>query len=638
MILSDGWFANPTSKAGRCSPRRGCAWRMQFVLAALLGAAVTGNALGGQANSLMDISADGKLLACANRDSGSVTVVDLATHTKLREIQVGKKPEGLSFLGDTHRLAVAVYGDDVVHILNADAGTRERSIDVFDEPYAVVSTADGGRIYVTLEYPGQIVEIDPVEGHVVRTFDAGRFPRGIALAPDESRLYYCEYFTAVVRVIDLKDGQTVDEWTGPATDNLARQLVVHPRRPKVYLSHIRSKITAVHGAGSIFPYLAIVDTRPGEDRRRTRIPMDAFRGNLVTANPWEVAVSPDGRRLYIVFAGTNDMFACDIVDDDYREVAEAGYLQLGNNPRAVRVAPDGNTFYVYNALDFNVVAYDAKQLRPVASVSVCDCPLDEDVLAGKRLFYSALQPMVSRRWISCSSCHPDGDADGRTWHNPEGLRNTQSLAGMAWTHPIHWSADRDEVQDFEHTIRGPLMQGRGLIRGKLNDSLAEPNRELSAELDAVAAYANSHAFPLSPHAKGGLSAAAHRGRELFFSKETRCATCHAGPLYTDSRPDAGGEFVLHDVGTGGDDPSEKMGPKYDTPTLLGVYRTAPYLHHGRAVTLRDVLTTCNAGDRHGKTSHLSDAELDDLVEFLKSLPFEDPEPAAREAGLVKIER
>ena len=68
--------------------------------------------------------------------------------------------------------------------------------------------------------------------------------------------------------------------------------------------------------------------------------------------------------------------------------------------------------------------------------------------------------MSGRQWISCSSCHPDGDADGRTWQQPEGLRQTQPLFGLAWTHPLHWSADRDEVQDFEHTIQGKLMQGQ----------------------------------------------------------------------------------------------------------------------------------------------------------------------------------
>jgi cytochrome c peroxidase len=67
-----------------------------------------------------------------------------------------------------------------------------------------------------------------------------------------------------------------------------------------------------------------------------------------------------------------------------------------------------------------------------------------------------------------------------------------------------------------------------------------------------------------------------------------------------------------------------MGPKYDTPTLLGIYRTAPYLHHGKAATLMDMLTTCNKADKHGKTSHLKPAQLADLVAFLQSLPYETP--------------
>jgi len=77
-------------------------------------------------------------------------------------------------------------------------------------------------------------------------------------------------------------------------------------------------------------------------------------------------------------------------------------------------------------------------------------------------------------------------------------------------------------------------------------------------------------------------------------------------------------------GTGNDDKSERMGPKYDTPSLIGVYRTPPYLHHGKAKTLHEVLTTYNKQDKHGRTSHLQPAQLDDLVEFLRSLPYEPP--------------
>ncbi len=594
----------------------------------------------GAASSLMDISTDGRLLACSNRDSGTVSIVDLSTHSKTHEIPVGHHPEGVSFLGNSHRLAVAVHAEDVVVFLDADRGVEERRIPVFDEPYGVVSNSEGNLVYVTLDYPGQILEIDARSGELRREMAAGKFLRGLAITPDSSRLYATEYYTAQVVSVDLQSGMVNDRWPGVSNDNLARQIILHPTRPKAYLTHIRSRVTAVHGEGSIFPYLSVLgtdETDPNAKARRRRIPMDSFRGALVTANPWDCAISADGKRFYIVFAGTDDMFVCDVLEDNYKEIGYQRYMEVGHNPRAVRESPDGQTLYVYNALDFNIVAYDTKEFDVKQRISVTDCPMEADELRGKQLFYSAREPMASRRWISCSSCHPDGEPDGRTWHNPEGLRNTQALGGMAWTHPIHWSADRDEVQDFEHTIRGKLMQGRGLLRGQLQAELGSPNAGLSHELDALALYSNSHALPMSPHAKQGLSEAALRGRALFFDASTRCATCHGGPFYTDSQPRSAAEIVRHNVGTGGGD-DEKMGPEYDTPSLLGVYRTAPYLHHGRAETLHDVLTTFNQGDVHGVTSHLTPAQVDDLVEFLKCLPYEDPESAAVAAGMKKVER
>jgi len=587
----------------------------------------------------MDISTDGKLLACSNRDSGTVTIVDLLTNKKIREVKVGHKPEGVSFLGTTHKLATAVYFDEKVVFLDADSGETLGETEVFDEPYGIVSDSAGRRIFVTLSYPGQVVEIDTASHVLQRTIEAGPFNRGIAISRDNSRLYITEYYTANVLAIDVATGKVADRWNGISSDNLARQIVLHPKRNKAYLSHIRSSVEHAQGESSIFPYVTVIDTKTAESvkgSRRNRIMMDSFVGTFVTANPWEVAISPDGRQFYVVFAGTNDMYACEVVDDDYSEIKHRATLQLGDNPRAVRVSPNSKRFYIYNALDFNIVVYDATTLRPLDKIKVTENPLGDEILLGKKLFYSALQPMVGRRWISCSSCHPDGETDGRTWQNPEGLRNTTALAGMAWTHPLHWSADRDEVQDFEHTIRGPLMQGRGLIHGKVNPELGPPNKGLSRELDALAAYSNTHIVPLSPHARHGLSDSAKRGRELFFSKETACATCHSGPYFTDSVPRD--TVLLHDVGTGADDPSEKKGPAYDTPTLLGIYKTAPYLHHGKAATLKDVLTTYNHNDHHGKTSQLTPAQIDDLIEFLKALPYEDPEPLAKALGMKKIER
>lgn len=577
---------------------------------------LTSPLIAGSSNSLMDLSGDGTLLVCSNRDAGTISVVDLQSLVKLREIEVGRHPEGVTFLGESHLVAVAVYGEDRIEIVDVRTGQRVRTIEVFDEPYSVISSDDGASIWVTLEYPGEVIEIEPATGKILRSVKAGEFLRGLALSP-ENRLLVTEYYSGIVKAIDTHSFEVVDEWAGSPQDNLARQITVHPTWPKAYLPHQRSLTTVAHGNGSIFPYLGVVNLHQQTDNRRKRVQMDSLRGTYVVANPWEVAISPDGARLYIVFSGTDDMFVCTLLDDDYYEVEYTATLRTGSNPRAVKVSDDAKTFYVYNALDFNVAAVDAETLQLKKLIPVSQWTGDPDVLLGKRLFYTANPPMTSRRWIACSSCHPDGASDGRTWQQPEGLRNTQPLFGMQHTHPIHWSADRDEVQDFEHTIRSPLMGGRGLIRGPVNDSLGDPNSGRSKELDALAAYSNSHQFELSPYAKQGLSQAAQRGKALFFSSEVGCAKCHSGPFYTDRK--------MHDVGTGNDDPSELIGPTFDTPTVLGVYRSAPYLHHGKARTLRELLTTSNPDDQHGTTSHLSDSQLTDLIEFIKALPYELPE-------------
>lgn len=585
---------------------------------------------------LLSFNASGDRLACSNRDSGTVTILKYPGLEVLHEIKVGSHPEGVAWVGTSSMLACCVYGDDKIVLIDAEAGTVTQSIEVFDEPYGIVSNSDGSALFATLEYPGQIVQIDPKAGSAVATWNAGKMLRGLAISQNNQSLFATEYLTARLLEVSAKDGSVTRSWDGASTDNLARQVVLSPDDSKAYLTHIRSRVTAAHGNGSIFPYVSVARLSGEKSGTRLRVPMDSFRGARVTANPWDCDVSADGKFVCVVFAGTNDMFVANVIDDNFSELDYANGMVLGNNPRAVRFAPGGSTAVVYNAMDFEVVEYDLINRNAVARAKVTENPLGDELLLGKKLFYTALQPMSSRSWISCSSCHPDGDSDGRTWQQPEGLRQTQPMAGLSWTHPVHWSADRDEVQDFEHTIRGKLMQGQGLMKGSLPDALKDPISGRSKPLDAIAAYTNSHHIPMSPHAKNGLSDSAKRGRDLFFSEKTRCATCHSGPMFSDSQPKADGNFVLHDVGTGKDDPSELMKPAYDTPTLLGVYRSAPYLHHGTAATLKDVLTTCNNGDKHGTTGHLSTKEIDDLVEFLKALPYEDSEHAAKEAGLKQV--
>jgi cytochrome c peroxidase len=59
--------------------------------------------------------------------------------------------------------------------------------------------------------------------------------------------------------------------------------------------------------------------------------------------------------------------------------------------------------------------------------------------------------------------------------------------------------------------------------------------------------------------------------------------------------------------------------RFDTPTLIEAWRTAPYFHDGSAATIREVLKERNAEDRHGKTSHLNDEEIEALTAYVLSL-------------------
>jgi cytochrome c peroxidase len=129
------------------------------------------------------------------------------------------------------------------------------------------------------------------------------------------------------------------------------------------------------------------------------------------------------------------------------------------------------------------------------------------------------------------------------------------------------------------------------------------------DVDDLYTYLTSLRAVPSPHLArdGKLTEAAERGKVLFDGK-AGCIRCHPAPYFTDRK--------MHNVGVLSD--NEPDG-RYDTPSLIEAYRTAPYLHDGRARTLKDVLTTENASDRHGNVRDLSPEQVEDLVAYLLSL-------------------
>jgi hypothetical protein len=190
--------------------------------------------------------------------------------------------------------------------------------------------------------------------------------------------------------------------------------------------------------------------------------------------------------------------------------------------------------------------------------------------------------------IACASCHAEGTEDGRTWTFAcEGTRRTQSLqVGLAGTEPFHWGGDEKDFPTLVQDVFVGRMSGPNLDMGQVSATLhwldAQPRRSRTAPTDL---------------------AAVARGKAIFTdTTHTACVTCHVGPSLTNNQ--------TVDVGTGG---------KFQVPSLVGIGTRGPFMHNGCAKTLKDRFGPCGGGDRHGVTSKLSAAQVDDLISYLNTL-------------------
>jgi hypothetical protein len=307
----------------------------------------------------------------------------------------------------------------------------------------------------------------------------------------------------------------------------------------------------------------------------TRTPLAAALG------PRGIAISPDDRQLAVAA-----YFSGDVV------LAELAPRPAGGPPApaetAGRFPPDGPPSTppsIFTA---------PPPLRVTATVPLGEQPEADAVRAGEQIFHDATY--CFQHWLSCATCHPEGRADGLNWDllndgigNP---KNVKSLVGADKRAPM-----------MAHGVRPSFATA--VEAGFKFILFREPAQR---ETRAVQAYLAALRPTPSPHLLGGrLSPQAERGRQIFEQKG-RCANCHAGTQLTDLKS--------YDVGTKRDFDTSGT---FVTPTLIELWRTAPYLHDGSAPTVMDVLTTGNRGNKHGFTSNLSKEELEDLAEFLLSL-------------------
>ena len=599
-----------------------------------------------------------------NPDSRSVAVLDADPPALIEEIPVAGRPRTLAIDGDVVSVACQEAGE----VWLIDAGDRSviAAVDVgrASAPYGVVADPRGGRVAVSLQAVGQVATLDTAARVEIDRVDVGPDPRGLAMAAD-GRLLVTRWRAdtdagATVTVVDAADASALsvahvvplppDVGIDSDTNNngvpsYLNQVLLTPSGERAILPSLKANVvsgalrtgvdlSAETTARAILTVLDFADTSVAPTESPAgRYPFDDldFASAAVT--------SSEGGRLYVAFQGAERIQILDAFSFNV-----AGSIQsVGSAPQGLALSPDGSRLFVQAFLSRSVRVFDVSDAGAgepplVAEVStVAAEPLAAEVLRGKRVFYRSSDPRMSRTsYLSCASCHLDGEGDGLVWdftQRGEGLRNTIPLKGRAGLGhgALHWSANFDEVQDFEHDIRGG-QGGQGFLpdavfhSGTVDTTLGDPKVGLDADLDALSAYVSSlSGWGTSPFRRSGDAAwgsARSRGEAIFVSAEAGCSTCHSGPEHTDSGFDAPAAPRLHDVGTIAPSSGGRLGGPLtglDTPTLRGLWKSAPYLHDGSAPTLRAVLVDRNPTDRHGKTSHLSASDIDDLITFLMSL-------------------
>lgn len=539
-------------------------------------------------SSTITLSPDENRLYVVNSDSGSVTAVDTDSETVMWEVPVGVGPSTLAVSPGSDRLYVAVRNDGLLVALDAYTGEHIGTTVTGPEPYGVITSVDGKTVIVSESASDSVSFFDAARLELLKHLDVRSRPRGLAVSSDGRSLYITHFLKGDLTVVDLVSRvvRTVTE-TG-SENNASQHVAIDPAGGRAYMPHIRSRVNNPNLAfdTTLQPLVTVVDLKTDQIITRELLGLDAV--DRPVGMPSAVAFSPDGTTLYVVNASSNDISVVDLSMG-----FGIGHIEVGDNPKGIVVTTNGKTAYVHNVLSGDLSVVDLDNFVENDRIQVTTNPLPPDVLAGKILFHSSDRIELAKdQWISCASCHFESGHDGRTWILSEGLRNTTSIKGLSATAPFHWSGDRSDLFDFNSTV----------VERQFGTGLSE---EENAQL---AAFLGFEEFSSSPFLK---TEATERGRLIF--ETIGCTNCHVGKTFTDG--------LLHEVGTG-NRLDERFDLEFNTPTLLGLWDSAPYLHHGQADTLYEVFSGKH-GQEHALNFKISDSDLNDVVAYLLSLPSSD---------------
>jgi YVTN family beta-propeller protein len=595
----------------------------------------------------------GEIIYIAEATAKQIAVFDTETKKVTKTIDVPAEPSGLALTDDGASLYVTC-GSPKGSVCVIDTRTAEllRTLPAGHTPIAPVPSPDGNHLFVCNRFDNDISVISTAENRPIKKIPAPsthsgqvlREPAAADITPDGQWLYVgnmlplgsasADSIACNISVINAKTMTFDVDIVLPNGSTGLHDLIVSPDGRFVFASHILARYTVpttqLERGWINTNAISIIDA--GSKRYIETVLLDDVDSGA--ANPWGLACTSDSKYLCVTHAGTYELSVIDIdamlekinsynkkagrrIQDfsggSYSAYGSAGQalsnipnelsflygirkrIKLpGKAPRAVTIV--GNNAYVAEYFTDSLAIVNispGSRPKPVSIALGPEIPMTTR-RKGQMLFNNA--EICFQGWHSCSSCHPSGArSDALNWDLlNDGLGNPKNTKSLLLAHQTPPAMITGVRENAEAAVRAGIQHIHFAVRPE-------------EEADAIDEYLKSLKPVPSPHlVDGKLSKSAERGQKIF--DKAGCFSCHTGPLHTDLK--------LHDVGTGKDLDKDRQ---FDTPTLVEVWRTAPYLCDGRAATIIEVLTKYNPDDKHGMTSNLTKAEVKDLAEYVLSL-------------------
>ncbi|UCD51233.1 MAG: c-type cytochrome [Phycisphaerales bacterium] len=624
------------------TPRQAAAFTVVFLAATVLSAGPSRSQANEYRSPVSVIAGpEGQLLYIAQATADRVAVFDPASERVDDEIAVAEYPVGLALSVDGQQLYVtSATPEGTVQVIDLRSREVIDRIAAGHTPVALVASPDGATLYVCNQFSNNVGVVDLTIGEQVATIAVPREPVAAAPTSDGRFLFVAnhlpagpantDYTACVVSVIDTEARELFRNIELPDGSTNLQDITISPDGRYAYVTHLLGRykfpVTYLERGWVNTNALTIIDV-PEQTYVNTVLLDDPTQG---AANPHGVVCTDDGAYLIVSHAGTHELsviaraglharllaagaardFVSTCTSTSGRRFTDPSYTArdipndltfMSGIRRRVKLAGNGlrglvvigSTVYAaeYFSDSIGIIDIDPGAGGAGRSVALGEPTPMTTVRQGEMLFHDASHSF--QRWHSCSSCHSGGArVCALNWDLlNDGMLNAKNTKSLLLTHETPPAMATGVRANAEEAVRSGIY----FIQ------LAAPRRPVR---EALNAYLKSLEPVPSPYlVQGPMSDAASRGAKVF--QTAGCAQCHAGPLFIDG--------LRHRVGT---ETEEEPRGRFDTPTLIEVWRTAPYLHDGRAETVRDVLTTFNPNDKHGHVSTLSEDEIADLVEYV----------------------